>query len=207
MKMSFVRISAVFAATLVCLSGCGKKAETPPERSAASYPLPDPPLVATCNPGVTGGRLVIAEPGDPKTFNPITENESSSRDVTRLLFVALLGSDSVSQEVNPGLAYEWTNSPDGKTWTFKLRKGLRWSDGEPLTADDVIFTLNDVIYNPAIDNVTRDALTVDGKPFVVTKIDETIFLKRSEWRRSLRLYDALQGVLRFASIFNTTANH
>ena len=172
MKMSFVRIGVVFAATSLCLSGCGKKAETPPEKSAASYPLPDPPLVATCNPGVTGGRLVIAEPGDPKTFNPITENESSSRDVTRLLFVALLGSDSVSQEVGPGLAYGWTNSPDGKTWTFKLRKGLRWSDGEPLTADDVIFTLNDIIYNPAIDNVTRDALSVDGKPFIVTKIDD-----------------------------------
>jgi peptide/nickel transport system substrate-binding protein len=172
MKKSFVRISAVFAATVVCLSGCGKKAETPPEKSAASYPLPDPPLVATCAPGIPGGRLIIAEPGDPKTFNPITENESSSRDVIRLLFAALLGSDSVSQEVSPGLAYWWTNSPDGKTWTFKLRNGLRWSDGELLTADDVIFTLNDVIYNPAIDNVTRDALTVDGKPFVVTKIDD-----------------------------------
>ena len=172
MKMSFVRIGAVFAATSLCLSGCGKKAETPPEKSAASYPLPDPPLVATCAPGIPGGRLVIAEPGDPKTFNPITENESSSRDVTRLLFAALLGSDSVSQEVEPGLACWWTNSPDGKTWTFKLRKNLRWSDGEPLTADDVIFTLNDVIYNPAIDNVTRDALSVDGKPFIVTKIDD-----------------------------------
>jgi len=172
MKNSLVRIGAVFAATILCLSGCGKKTETPPEKSAASYPLPDPPLVAYCQPGIPGGRLVIAEPGDPKTFNPITENESSSRDVTRLLFAALLGSDSVSQEVEPGLAYWWTNSPDGKTWTFKLRKGLRWSDGEPLTADDVIFTCNDVIYNPAIDNVTRDALTMDGKPFTVTKIDD-----------------------------------
>ena len=46
--------------------------------------------------------------------------------------------------------------PDGKTWTFKLRKNLRWSDGEPLTADDVVFTWNDVIYNPDIDNVMRD---------------------------------------------------
>ena len=172
MKNSFARIVAVFAATMVCLSGCGKKTETTPEKSAADYPLPDPPLVATCAPGIPGGRLVIAEPGDPKTFNPITENESSSRDIIRLLFAALLGADSVTQEVEPGLAESWTNTPDGKTWTFKLRKGLRWSDGEPLTADDVIFTLNDVIYNPEIDNVTRDALTVDGKPFTVTKIDD-----------------------------------
>ena len=76
MKNSFARIAAVFAATIVCLSGCGKKAETAPQKTAGSYPLPDPPLVANCKPGIPGGRLVIAEPGDPKTFNPITANES-----------------------------------------------------------------------------------------------------------------------------------
>ena len=172
MKNSFARITAVFAATIVCLSGCGKKAETAPQKTAGSYPLPDPPLVANCKPGIPGGRLVIAEPGDPKTFNPITANESSSMDIYRFLFASLLGADSVTQEVEPGLAESWTNTPDGKTWTFKLRKNLRWSDGEPLTADDVVFTFNDVIYNPGIDNVTRDALQVDGKPFTVTKIDD-----------------------------------
>ena len=172
MKNSFARIVAVFAATIVCLSGCGKKAETAPQKTAGSYPLPDPPLVANCKPGIPGGRLVIAEPGDPKTFNPITANESSSMDIYRFLFASLLGADSVTQEVEPGLAESWTNTPDGKTWTFKLRKNLRWSDGEPLTADDVVFTFNDVIYNPGVDNVTRDALQVDGKPFTVTKIDD-----------------------------------
>lgn len=171
MKNSFV--PAVFAAALICLAGCGQKSETTPtDKAAASNPLPDPPLVATCHPGIPGGRLVIAEPGDPKTFNPITANESSSLDIYRLLYAALLGFDSVSQEVEPGLADWWTNSPDGKTWTFHLRKNLRWSDGAPLTADDVVFTCNDVIYNPDIDNVTRDALQVDGKKFTVTRIDD-----------------------------------
>ena len=172
MKNSFARISAVFAAALVCLSGCGKKAETPPERSAASYPLPDPPLVATCKPGIPGGRLVIAEPGDPKTFNPITANESSSQDIYRFLFASLLGFDNTTQEVEPGLADWWTNSPDNRTWTFHLRKNLRWSDGAPLTADDVVFTVNDVIYNPDINPVMADALRVDGTNFMVTKIDD-----------------------------------
>jgi peptide/nickel transport system substrate-binding protein len=84
----------------------------------------------------------------------------------------LLNLDVPSQQTTPGLAESWTNSPDGKTWTFKLRKNLRWSDGEPLTADDVVFTWNDIVYNPKIDNVTRDAFTLDGKQFVVTKIDD-----------------------------------
>jgi peptide/nickel transport system substrate-binding protein len=52
-----------------------------------------------------------------------------------------------------------------------LRKNLRWSDGEPLTADDVVFTW-DAIYNPGIDNVTRDLFIVDGKKFTVTKVDD-----------------------------------
>jgi peptide/nickel transport system substrate-binding protein len=172
MKDSFARFAAVFAAAIFCLSGCGKKPETAPEKSAASYPLPDPPLVAACPPGVPGGRLVVATFGDPKTFNPITANEQSSEEIYRHLFASLLGFDWPSQSVSPGLADWWTNSPDGKTWTFRLRKNLRWSDGEPLTADDVIFTWNDVIYNPDIDNVTRDLFVVSGKKFTVTKVDE-----------------------------------
>src|SRR5512146_2163909 len=150
----------VLVAVIACLSGCGKKPETT-GKSAASYPLPEPPLVAPCQPVKPGGRLVVATFGDPKTFNPITANEQSSIDISRFLFASLLGFDWPSQRVTPGLAESWTNSPDGKTWTFKLRKNLRWSDGAPLTADDVVFTWNEVIYNPNINNVTRDLFVVD----------------------------------------------
>jgi peptide/nickel transport system substrate-binding protein len=172
MKNSFVRNAALFAAVLVCLSGCGKKAETPPEKTAASYPLPDPPVVVDCEPGISGGRFVVGEVGDPKTFNYITANESSSIDICRFIFWSLLNFDVPTQAVKPGLAESWTNSPDRKTWTFKLRQNLRWSDGEPLTADDVVFTWNDLIYNPKIDNVTRDPFIINGKKFTVTKIDD-----------------------------------
>ena len=115
----------------------------------------------------------IAEFGDPKTFNPITANEIVVQDIYRFhVRVVARFRRADQQEVEPGLAESWTNSPDGKTWTFKLRKNLRWSDGEPLTADDVVFTWNDVIYNPNIDNVMRDAFIIDGKKFTVTKMDD-----------------------------------
>jgi peptide/nickel transport system substrate-binding protein len=170
---NLVATISIFTALIFCFSGCGKKTgNVSPENSVANYPLPDPPLVADCEPGIRGGRLVIAEPGDPKTFNPITANESSSQDIYRYFFASLLGDDPVKQDVSPGLAYWWTNSPDGKTWTFKLRKNLFWSDGQPLTADDVVFTCNDLIYNTNISPVMADGLTVDGKNFVVTKIDD-----------------------------------
>ena len=169
---NFVRTFLVLGAAIFCFSGCGKKSETAvSEKSAANYPLPDPPVVVDCTPGNPGGRFVVAELGDPKTFNPITENESSSLDILRFMFWSLLNYDVLNQKIEPGLAESWTNSPDGKTWTFKLRKNLRWSDGAPLTADDVVFTW-DVIYNPKIDNVTRDSFIIDGKKFKVTKIDD-----------------------------------
>ena len=162
------------------LSGCGNKNESSanhaPGQPASSIdtkiPLPDPPLVASCEPGVRGGRLVVATFGDPKTFNPITANEGSSQDILRFLFAGLVNLDAPTQNITPALAESWSVAPDQKTWTFKLRKGLLWSDGQPLTADDVIFTFNDVIYNPNIVNVTADALTVKGKNFEVSKVDD-----------------------------------
>jgi peptide/nickel transport system substrate-binding protein len=156
----------------VMLAGCGKNSSaTTPAKTAASYPLPEPPRVAKCRPGIRGGRLVVTTVGDPKTFNPITANESSSQDIYRFLFASLLGYDTPSQSVEPGLADWWTNSPDGRTWTFRLRKNLHWSDGAPLTADDVVFTWN-VICNPKIDNVMRDQFVIGGKTFTVTKVDD-----------------------------------
>jgi peptide/nickel transport system substrate-binding protein len=169
MKKKLFSTVVVFTAAIFVFAGCGKNAA--PEKPAANIPLAEPPLVASCAPGIPGGRIVIATFGDPKTFNPITANEQSSEEIYRHLFAGLLGFDWPSQTVTPGLAVAWTNSPDGKTWTFTLRKNLRWSDGEPLTADDVVFTW-DTIYNPDVDNVMRDAFIVDGKKFAVTKIDD-----------------------------------
>lgn len=113
----------------------------------------------------------MAEFADPKTFNPITANESSSTDIIRFLFAGLVNFDWPTQETTPGLAESWSVSPDQKTWTFKLRHGLLWSDGQPLTADDVVFTW-DVIYNPEIINVTVDMFRINGKNFQVTKVDD-----------------------------------
>lgn len=179
MKTLSLPLASALGAALL-LAAC-KKSETPaasgsstgsPGAPATAKPLADPPQIADCEPGTRGGRLVIATFGDPKTFNPITENESSSRDIIRLLFLSLVEFDWQTEQVKPGLAHAWAVEPDQKTWTFKLRKGVKWSDGQPLTADDVVFTWNDVIYNPHIINVTRDLFTIDGKIFTVSKVDD-----------------------------------
>lgn len=160
-------------AQILLLSGCGKKGgSASPEHSATQYPLPDPPLVVNSAPGIRGGKFVICELREPKTFNFLMSDELSSRYIGRFMFSGLLNFDVPTQTVKPGLADFWTNSPDGKTWTFHLRKNLRWSDGAPITADDVVFTWNDIVYNPEIPNPVRDQFIIDGKKFTVTKLDD-----------------------------------
>jgi peptide/nickel transport system substrate-binding protein len=168
MQRCFKLLVGLFIAAL--LPSCGKKESG--IGTVANAPLADPPYVAKIAPGVPGGRLVIAQMGDPKTFNPITANETSSTDILLRMFSGLVAVDVPTQEIYPALAESWKVDADNKTWTFKLRKNLRWSDGQPLTADDVVFTYNDIVYNPNIVNVTRDAVQVDGKNFTVTKIDD-----------------------------------
>lgn len=173
--MKLVRAAAILSAAAFCLCGCGKNTaspETASENSTNNYPRPDPPDVVSCGAGIPGGKLIISEPGEPKTFNYITQNESSSADISRCLFWGLLNYDEDTQSIVPGMADFWTNSPDGKTWTFHLRKNQRWSDGVPITADDVVFTWNDLIYNTNIPNPIRDSFIIDGKKFKVTKVDD-----------------------------------
>src|SRR5204863_9091052 len=66
----------LFLLALAGLASCGKKPGEPASPTAQG-PLPEPPMVANCEPGQRGGRLVIATFGEPKTFNPLTANESS----------------------------------------------------------------------------------------------------------------------------------
>ena len=136
MKKSFARVAAVFAAAMICLSGCGKKTETAPEKSAASYPLPDPPLVADCNPGNPGGRLVVATFGDPKTFNPITANEQSSEEIYRHLFAtcsALTGRRSRFRRDSPTRGRIRPTARRGRSGCGKICGGATASRSRPTT--------------------------------------------------------------------------
>ncbi len=119
-----------------------------------------------------GGQLVLSAPSDPKTFNTITASETSSSLVTGILFEGLTTLDPFTLKVIPNLAQSWKVSEDGLTWTFYLRQDVRWFDGQPLKADDVVFTFLNLIYNPKIPAPSRDIFTIDGKILEVKKIDD-----------------------------------
>ncbi len=121
--------------------------------------------------GKEGGTLYFILNGDPKTLNPALAQETTSTAVLGEVFSGLTRIDLKTMKPVPDLAQRWEVSPDGRIWTFYLRKDVRWSDGEPFTADDVVFTFNDVYYNDSIPSSTRDILTVKGKKIKVEKVD------------------------------------
>ncbi|MCM8770218.1 MAG: ABC transporter substrate-binding protein [Candidatus Omnitrophica bacterium] len=115
--------------------------------------------------------LILSTSSDPKSFNPIIAKETSTTLVTGFLFEGLTQTDGVTLEVKPALAESWNHSPDGKTWIFQLRQGVYWHDGSPFTADDVVFTFNQLIFNQDIPTSSRDIFLINGKPLYVEKID------------------------------------
>lgn len=118
----------------------------------------------------TNNQLVYAILSDPKTFNPALSNESPN-------IFGYVGEGLITEngkgEIEPALAESWVISPDKKTVTFTLKKDLKWSDGAPLTIDDVAFTFNEVYFNEDIPTDTRDILKIgkDRKLPTVKKVD------------------------------------
>ncbi|HVP15163.1 MAG TPA: ABC transporter substrate-binding protein [Terriglobales bacterium] len=127
--------------------------------------------------GVRGGRFVYAVMNDAKTFNPIMSNETSSSDVNGRLYASLTDYDNARQESAPRLAKSWEVSRDGWTWTWHLRRGARFSDGHPLTAEDVLFSFA-VAYDSTLHQSIYDQLTFDGKKVEISAPDSYTVVTR-----------------------------
>ena len=122
--------------------------------------------------GKYGGYLVVGTWNNPKTFNHHIAQETSSTDITYRLHAGLTEVNPITDKVEPALAKSWEISEDGLTITFHLRQGLQWSDGEPFTADDVVFTFNGVIFNEDVRTDYRDVLMVEGQLPTCEKVDD-----------------------------------
>ncbi|TVQ06329.1 MAG: ABC transporter substrate-binding protein [Leptolyngbya sp. DLM2.Bin27] len=116
-------------------------------------------------------RLVLSVLSDPKTFNPILSQESPN--IFGFTFEGLTTTDGVTGETVPALAESWEIEDEGKVLIFTLRDGLRWSDGEPLTVEDVLFTY-EVLFNPNIPTNSRDGFRIgtEGRFPEVSQLDD-----------------------------------
>ena len=122
--------------------------------------------------GKTGGRFVFPNLSDPKTFNPILAEETSSTDITERLGSPLVRRNQFNLEWEPCAAESWEIADDEKSITLTLRPDLRWSDGTPITASDWADSVNMIIYNEDVQTSSRDSYTVGGELSVWEALDE-----------------------------------
>lgn len=140
--------------------------------------------------GRYGGRLVVGERAEPKTLNPVIATDAISREVIGRINADLIEINRNSQQTEPALAKAWKVSPNGRTFTLELRKGIRFSDGHPFDADDVAFSFQ-VYLDEAVASPQRDLLIIDGKPPIITKLSQyTVqFVLPKPYAAAERLFD------------------
>ncbi|WP_445637214.1 Peptide ABC transporter substrate-binding protein [Nostoc sp. DSM 114161] len=117
-------------------------------------------------------QIVSAVLSEPSTFN-YALNESAYS-VFGFIYDSLINENPITTNLEPGLAESWEVSKDAQRVVITLREGLKWSDGKPMTADDIVFTYNEIYLNPKIPTSLKDSLKVGEKGTLpkVTKIDD-----------------------------------
>lgn len=115
-----------------------------------------------------GGELRFCITAEPKTFNPLLVDDGPSETVRYLTGGVLVRVNRLTQMPQPELATEWKVLDKGKRIRFKLREGVRYSDGTPFSSTDVAFTMQQLM-DPAVHSTTADAFrSAEGK--VVTQV-------------------------------------
>ena len=165
----------------------GQAAASPQQKSAKEELLVLPGEV-----GKRGGRIVFALRGEPKTLNPLIAADTRSREVIGIMQADLVHINRATQLTEPALAKSWKISPDGLQYTVVLRHGLKFSDGQPLDADDVLFTFR-VYLDENVHTPQRDLLIISGKPITVRKLDArtVVFQLPKTYGVGERLFDGL----------------
>jgi peptide/nickel transport system substrate-binding protein len=166
--------------------------------SVALSAPPQPPqhgeeLQITANEvGHYGGVLTVGQRSEPKTLNPATAADAPSREVIGRLTADLIHINRASQLTEPALAKSWTVSKDGRVFTVNLRHGLRFSDGQPFDADDVVFSF-ELYLDEKLHSPQRDLLVVGGKPIAVEKLNQfTVrFTLAEPYAAAERIFDSL----------------
>ena len=141
--MCFARntLLATFGAAIVACAAANSETVFPVEG------WEDNPNPFASERAIPGGRIVVSAGAVPKSLNVLLDNNTFSSQVFGLMYESLLGMDGETAEYAPGLANKWTVSDDGRVFIFSIDPEARWSDGRPVTAEDVKWTF-DAIMNP-----------------------------------------------------------
>lgn len=151
-------IAAFVTALVVFVSGCDRTQQTP-----------NPDQIFSGD----ERALAAAVRSEPRTFNRLAARDSASNLVAVLTQGSLVRVDKITDEVEPWIAESWSRSDDGLSFEFRLRPDLRFSDGEPATADDVVFSF-EALYDDSVTGPLADALRVNGEELVVVAVSDQV---------------------------------
>lgn len=159
-RRQFLRLIAMGSAAgvvLPVLQACGVTTPADVAKATAVPPAPRPTspaaqpatapasTAAAAGGGKRGGRIVIGTLGEAQTLNPLLANETEGQWRAKLMFDEFVRIDLETLKPIPNIAREWNVSDDGTEYTFSLRQDVKFSDGQPLTAHDVSFTLHGIL--------------------------------------------------------------
>ena len=122
--------------------------------------------IAACNPhrfkvkAAQLSQIVVRTPGEPKTFNYALIQEAPN--VSHFIHAGLIA-ENEKGELEPDLAESWQFSEDKQRIIVTLRQGLKWSDGQPLTVEDVMFSYQELYFNEKIPLPIRDSFRIGAK--------------------------------------------
>lgn len=169
MKMSNkIGIIILTVCLMLVASACGGATNNKTPNNSTTPSTPNTPSAPAGQPK-QGGSLVVAVQDDPKVLNPLYAGDRVTLTINQSLYAPFYNIDN--GKTTYVLAESFTPSADNLKYTMKLREGLTWHDGKPLTADDVVFTM-DSILDEKQHSFFRSSFVYDGKPLKTKKIDE-----------------------------------
>lgn len=138
------------------------------------------------------GYLVVGIEAEPLTWNRLLATDHVSHVLTERIHAALVRVNLSTQQVEPELAESWSFSEDGRILTFRLRPGVRFSDGVPFTAEDVAFTFR-ALHDPRAASPLAETAQVGGEPLRPEIVDPLTVRFRLVRRTAVieRLFDSL----------------
>jgi peptide/nickel transport system substrate-binding protein len=169
MKNPRLKSSLPFAslALLLITLACQQQPQQPGATAPRNQELPREHVV-----GKSGGSITYRLTSPPQTFNYLLAKEESSLTISFFLLGArLVEFDQDQQRHVPGLAESWKWADDKRTLEVTLRDGLKFSDGHPLTADDVLFTMRALYDERTASPLFREPMMVNGRQIETTVMD------------------------------------
>ena len=163
-RFTSLRRVSLLVSFAILLSSCAP----PPASNTTSGSAP-----AATGPGTRGGTLSYRITAPPSTFNYLVANNEPSILISFFLLQDRpIEFDHATQKYKGVLAETWKFADDRQTLDLKLREGLKFSDGKPITTDDLAFSLN-AMYDPKSEAAAwKDSMSVNGKPIATKIIDE-----------------------------------